>query len=74
MIRSVEMTTEYQKNLTIAEAADILRLSESTLRYWIQTGKYDLRPVRMGGRLFIPPEIVQEVCENGTKNLKGSGT
>ena len=48
------MTTE--RLLTLAEVADLLRVSPHTVRAWVRKGR--LPPVRICRRLLFSPDVV----------------
>jgi excisionase family DNA binding protein len=51
-----------ERLLTLAEVADLLRVSKHTVRAWIRKGR--LQPVRICRRLlFSPAEIARLIAE-----------
>ncbi len=48
------MTTE--RLLTLLEVADLLRVSQHTVRAWVRKGR--LQPVRICRRLLFSPDVV----------------
>lgn len=50
---------ETEKLLTLKEAAAVLRVSESTLRAWIKSGK--AKPLRPGRAYLFPPEEIERI-------------
>lgn len=54
--------------LDIYEAAQALSLSPWTLRKWISTGR--LRATRLGRRVCVTPEALQELVKSGAATRK----
>lgn len=52
--------------LTVAEAAEVLRLSEWSVREAIKRG--DLRAVRIGGRILVPVAVLDALIDGGVQS------
>jgi excisionase family DNA binding protein len=48
---------------TIAEAADVLRVTPSTIYRWIATDK--LRTIKIGGRRLVSAKVIHALIEKG---------
>jgi excisionase family DNA binding protein len=65
------MSTEKQF-LTVREAADILLVTESTIRKWLREGT--LRGQNLGGRAWrIPSEAIEEVKHRRPETTTSDG-
>ena len=49
--------------LTLLEVADLLRVSEHTVRAWVRKGR--LQPVRICRRLLFSPDVVSRFVSIG---------
>jgi excisionase family DNA binding protein len=51
-----------ERLLTLLEVADLLRVSQHTVRAWVRKGR--LQPVRICRRLLFSPEAVSRFVSN----------
>ena len=52
--------------LTRKEASKILGLKEQTLAVWASTGRYNLKFIKSGRKVFYRMEHIQEFINNNT--------
>lgn len=54
--------------LTRKEASEILRLKEQTLAVWASTGRYDLKFIKSGRKVFYTLADINEFLSKNTRS------
>ena len=57
---------EFDRLLTVKEIAEILKISENTVKFWVSKRKFDV--VRVGRLVRVPAEALREWIDENTEN------